>query len=157
MQFLKAKERVRLRVAKVRASGSTDERSVTIEFAMALDADTVRHLPKNIQDEYRGMKSPGTGVEGVNFESTIDSQNVRFWRLPKERGGEEFEAENVDLKSLRLERADTKDVFLFFKMKCGMTKRAWDWLWYAFTREVFAEFEECQTELDIKEAPGPAN
>lgn len=144
-------------MSKVRAGGTTEERKVTIEFALALDADTVKGLPKNIQDEYRGMKSAGTGVNAVEFESTIDSQNIKVWRLPKERGQEDFEAENVDLKGLRLERAETKDVFLYFRIQHSMSKRAWDWLWYAFTREVFAEFEECQTELDIKETPGLAN
>jgi hypothetical protein len=156
MQFLKPEQRVKLTVTKMRASGSTDKRKLTVGFALVLDAEVVRGLPKNIQDEYRGMKSAGTGVSVVEFDSTVDSQNIEFYRLPKERE-KDFRMEDVDLGSLALERTDAKDVILSFRVQHSMTKASWDWIWYALTREVFAEFEECQQELDIKEAKGPAN
>ncbi len=157
MQFLKAKQRVRLGVTKARVGGRLEDRSVTIEFGLQIDPEVAKALPKNIQDEYRGMRSAGTGVGSVEFDSSVDSQNIKIWRLPTERGEEDFRMKNVDLKSMALERAPSKDVFLFFKVSHPMSKSVWRWLWYAFQREVFAEFEECQTEMDIKETPGPAN
>jgi hypothetical protein len=30
-------------------------------------------------------------------------------------------------------------------------KQLWDWIWYAFLRTIYAEFEECQTELPVDE------
>jgi hypothetical protein len=140
----------------VRAHGSTDKRAITVGFALPLSAEVVRGLPKNVQDEYRGMKSAGTGVTVVEFDSTVDSQNIKFFRLPKTREVD-FQMQDVDLEDLCLERTDAKDVVLTFKVTLGMTKASWDWIWYAFTREIFAEFEECQTELEVKEGAGPAN
>lgn len=156
MLFLKPGQREGLSVKKVRAHGSTDKRAITVGFSLPLSAEVVRGLPKNVQDEYRGMKSAGTGVTVVEFDSTVDSQNIEFFRLPKTRDVD-FKMLDVDLEDLCLERTDAKDVVLTFKVTFGMTKSAWDWIWYAFTREVFAEFKECQQELDVKEAPGPSN
>jgi hypothetical protein len=156
MQFLKPGQRESLTVKKVRAHGSPDNRSITVGFALPLSSEVVRGLPKNLQDEYRGMKSAGTGVSVVEFDSTIDSQNIEFFRLPKTKDVD-FKMLDADLESLCLERTDAKDVVLTFKVTCSMTKASWDWIWYAFTREIFAEFEECQQELDVKEGAGPAN
>ncbi len=151
MQFLKEKQRVKLKVQKARAGGNDEKRKISVEFALAIDAEIARSLPKNIQDEYRGMKSAGTGVTTVEFSNKIESQNIRFFRLPTKGAELDFDMENADLENLRLERSDAKDVFFVFRVQYSMTKSAWSWLWYSFSREVFAEFEECQTELPMED------
>jgi hypothetical protein len=134
-------------VRKVRAEGRLEDRSVTIELSLAISAEVAKALPKDIQDEHRFIKSAGSGVPSVKFDRTIDSQNIKFWRLPTDQGKEDFGVENVDLTSLVLEYEDANYVFLYFKIQHAMTKSAWDWLWYASQREVFAEFEEYQGKL----------
>lgn len=154
MKFISEKERVKLVVCKSRAKGLADDRTVVVEFGLFVDGDISRQLPANIRDGWKEIRVPNAGVTKIEFDSTVLSQNIRLYRLPTKSAELDFEMENVDLKKICLERADTKDVFLYFQVQHAMTKNAWQWLWYSFAREVFAEFEECQTELDLPAKKG---
>lgn len=157
MQFLKDHTRVKLAVVKMRAAGKGEVRTVNIEFGLMLDADIVKGMPETIREAYRQIRSPKTDVESLEFESSIMSQNVTFFRLPGKTAEIDFDADNVDIRNLRLDRVGGKEVALHFKMEFPMTKACWHWVWYAFQREIFAEFVECQTELAIKDESAAVN
>ena len=150
--------RVRMTVTKGKAGGKDDKRFIGVEFALALDKDICKGLPENISNEWESIKSAGTGISSIELESGIESQNIKLYRLPEAHAeAVDFQMEDVDLENIRLERTLAKDVILYFTVKYPMTRSAWVWLWYAFNRDVYAEFEECQTTIKLDSAAAVVN
>ena len=159
MEFIDEGIRVRMTVTKGKAGGKEDKRFIGVEFALALDKDICKTMPQNLKDEWQAIKSVATGISSIEFAKGIDSQKIKLYRLPQAHTeAVDLEMTNVDLENIRLERTLAKDVILYFSVKHPMTRSAWVWLWYAFNRDVYAEFQECQTELIPKDQQNkPAN
>ncbi len=156
MKFLPANERVELGLHKSKTSGKREKRQVQMEFVMLLDGKKISGIQKFIADAWKDVKRVGGGICMVELDRMVESQNVRFYALPK---GEDFSKEMtlhldaVDLFLLRLEKHKSGNVALFFSAVQPIGKDLWDWLFAAEQAEVlYAEFEECQTEL-LKEEP----
>jgi hypothetical protein len=95
------------------------------------------------------MRKSGSHASVIELDGEIGSQNVSFYRLPKDKTAD-FELEGRKLENLRLEKLGSQ-IFLYFRIQEMLGKQLWDWIWYAFLRTIYAEFEECQTELPVDE------
>lgn len=149
MQFVNEDHRIEVTICNAKAKGSSDKRVASIEFGMLVDLSASAGMPAFLKDAWSSMRKSGSQASVIELEGRIDSQNVRFYRLPKDKTVD-MELEGVTLESLRLEKTGTQ-IFLYFKVQELLGKRLWDWLWYALLRTVYAEFEECQTEMHLPE------
>jgi hypothetical protein len=145
MKFINEGQRVELTVCKVKAGGKTDKRTVSIEFGMMVGLTESQAMPGFLKDAWSSMRKSGSHAAVIELEGQIESQNVSFFRLPKEKTVD-FKLEGRKLEDLRLEKTGSQ-IFLYFRISELLGKALWDWIWYAFLRTIFAEFEECQTEL----------
>lgn len=155
MKFLE-EQRVELGLHKSKTSGLREKRKVTMEFGIVLDGQKVSRITTFIAEAWKGMKKVGSGVCLVELERSVDSQNVRFYTLPKDEDATNevtLSMEAVDLYELRLEKHQSGTISLFFKVVQPIGKSLWDWLFAAEQAEtVYAEFQECQAELLGNEA-----
>lgn len=156
MKFLPAKERVELGLHKSKTSGRREKRQVVMEFMMILDGKKISGIQTFIADAWKGMKRVGSAQSLVELNREVESQNVRFYALPKDedvRGEVVMLAEDVNLFDLRLDKLGNGEIVMYFKFVQPIGKNLWDWLFAAEQAEVvYAEFEECQTEL-LKDEP----
>ena len=147
MKFISEEQRVELTVCKVKAGGKTEKRTVSIEFGMLLGLTESQAMPSFLKDAWSSMRKSGSHASVIELDGEIESQNVSFYRLPKDKSSD-FELEGRKLENLRLEKLGNQ-IFLYFRIQEILGKTLWDWLWYAFLRTIYAEFEECQTELPV--------
>ena len=151
MKFLPANERVELGLHKSKTSGRREKRQVSMEFVMPLDGHKVSGTSAFIAVAWKSIKRVSSGICMVELDRMIESQNVRFYGLPKAEDfakEETLRFEAVDLVELRLEKMPAGTVALFFKVVQPIGKDLWDWLFAAEQAEtLYAEFEECQTDL----------
>lgn len=148
MKFLNDGQRVELTVCKVKAGGKTEKRTVSIEFGLLVGLSESQSMPNFLKDAWSSMRKSGSHASVIELDGEIESQNVSFYRLPKDKSSD-FELEGRKLESLRLEKTGSQ-IFLYFRIQELLGKALWDWVWYAFLRTIYAEFEECQTELPVE-------
>jgi hypothetical protein len=145
MQFLTDGLRPQVTICNAKAKGTSDKRTVTVELSMFVDLSTSQGMPNFLKDARSSMRKSGSHASVIELDGEIESQNLRFYRLPKDKQTD-MELSGVKLESLRLEKTRTQ-IFLYFKVQELLGKQLWDWLWYALLRTVYAEFEEGQMEL----------
>ncbi len=154
---MKEGDRVELALHKSKTSGKRERRQVVMEFVMKLDAKRISGIQAFIAEAWRNMRRVGSGICLTELDRQVESQNVRFFGLPKDEvdvitGANEpaLEMEGVDLAELRLEKALTGEVFLFFKVTQPLSRGLWNWLYHSEQAEtIYAEFGECQQELPM--------
>ncbi|MGB7023879.1 MAG: hypothetical protein WBD73_08790 [Candidatus Acidiferrales bacterium] len=152
MKFMTEGTRVELTMVKVKAGGKTNKRTVTLEFGMMVGLTESQAMPSFLKDAWSGMRKSGSHASLIELDGEIESQNLSFYRLPKDKTAD-FELEGRKLEGLRLEKLGSQ-IFLYFRVQELLGKAIWDWIWYAFLRTVYAEFEECQTELPEPDEKG---
>jgi hypothetical protein len=145
MQFLDEGLRPQVTVCNAKAKGTSDKRTVTVELSMLVDLSASHGMPNFLKDAWSSMRKSGSHAAVIELDGEIESQNVRFYRLLKDKETD-MELSGVKLETLRLEKTGTQ-IFLYFKVQELLGKQLWDWLWYALLRTVYAEFEEGQMEL----------
>ncbi len=145
MQFLDEGLRPEVTICNAKAKGTSDKRTVTVEFGMLVDLSASHGMPGFLKDAWSSMRKSGSHASVIELDGEIESQNVKFYRLPKDKTTD-IELAGVRLENLRLEKTSTQ-IFLYFKVQELLGKQLWDWLWYALLRTVYAEFEEGQMEL----------
>jgi hypothetical protein len=154
MKFLREQERVELALHKSKTAGRREKRQVQMEFVMKLDGKKISGIQTFIAEAWKQMKHPGSGVSLTELSRMIESQNVRFYQWPKEEDLEHCDSvltmEAVDLAKLRLEKMPHGEIYLFWTVIQPLGKQLWDWLFHSEqTESLYAEFEECQTELKM--------
>jgi len=156
MKFLPAGERVQLGLHKSKTSGRREKRQVVMEFMMLLDGKKISGIQTFIADAWKGMRRVGSAQSMVELNREVESQNAKFFTFPKDedvRNEVTLRMEDVKLFDLRLEKIGNGEIVLYFKAVQPIGKNLWDWLFAAEQAEVlYAEFEECQTEL-LKDEP----
>jgi hypothetical protein len=158
MKFLPAGERVEMALHKSKTTGRREKRHVVMEFAMVLDGQKISGISTFIADAWKGMKRPTSGQCLVELERGVESQTIRFYPLPKGEYGPQtnevvLTMEATDLGMLRLEKHKSGQIALFFQVMQPIGKDLWDWLFHSEqSATLYAEFEECQTEL-LKDEP----
>lgn len=152
MKFLQKGKRVELSLHKSKTSGKREKRNVMMEFIMKLDVEKVGEISTYIAEAWKSMRKAGSGVVWVELDRDVESQNIQFMTL---NGEVDMEMEDVALSDLKLEKIQGGDVLLHFNAAQPLGKKLWNWLFYAEQSELlFAEFEECQQELELQPPKG---
>lgn len=150
MKFLE--HRAELSLYKSRTHGPRAERQVTLELALVVDRLIAAGLPSFLGDAWNSMQ-PGSSVCLIELDREVESQNLRFFDVADPERPAWIELKEANLAELRLEKQDSGMICLFFKVVRPLTKTLWDWMYHAeSTGTLYAEFQECQTELPMAKA-----